>query len=244
MKKSELFLMYQPKYNIKTHDTVGLEALVRWQSEELGLVPPDKFISISEDTGDILDIGMFIFKKACEDFIVFKQINPYLKSISINISVIQLYQKNFISNIKEVVKFYDLKPQDIILEITESHVMKNIDSAMNILLILKVAGFSISIDDFGTGYSSLSYLKQFPIDELKIDKTFVDNLPHDEDDVAIARAIIGLSQSMGYINVAEGIETKEQELFLAKDNCQFGQGYYFCRPQVKDTLIDFFKATI
>ena len=241
--KSELFLMYQPKYDLKTHNTVGLEALVRWQSPELGFVPPDKFIGIAEDTGDILEIGMFIFKKACENFIVFKQVNPYLKSISINISVIQLYQKNFISNIKEVVKFYDLKPQDIILEITESHVMKNVHAAMNILLTLKVAGFRISIDDFGTGYSSLSYLKQFPIDELKIDKSFVDDLPHNEDDIAIVRTIIGLSSSMGYTNTAEGIETKEQEMFLAKNKCQLGQGYYFCKPQKKDNLIEFFRAT-
>ena len=112
---------------------------------------------------------------------------------------------------------------------------------MQILKRLKEVGFEISIDDFGTGHSSLSYLKQFPISELKIDKSFVDDLPDDQDDVAIARAIIALSQNMGYVNVAEGIETKEQEQFLENNGCEIGQGYYFCKPQIKDDLIKFFK---
>ena len=132
-----------------------------------------------------------------------------------------------------------INPKSIILEITETHIMKNIKQSMTVLNALKDVGFKISIDDFGTGHSSLNYLKRFPIDELKIDKSFVDDLPDSKDDVAIARAIIALSKSMGYENVAEGIESKEQENFLRDNGCDLGQGYYFCKPQEKDNLINF-----
>ena len=134
-----------------------------------------------------------------------------------------------------------ISPNEIVLEITETHIMKNINQSKSLLNSLKDLGFSISIDDFGTGHSSLSYLKLFPIDEIKIDKSFVDDLPHDKNDVAISKAIITLSQSMGYINVAEGIENREQELFMRDNGCLLGQGYYFCKPKKKDDLIDFLK---
>jgi len=239
--KNELYMMYQPKYNIKNHNIIGLEALVRWDNDKLGLVPPDKFIPIAEDTGFIIDIGLFIFEQSCRDFLVFKESSKTLKSISINISAIQLYQDSFIDDIMKITKDVGIYPYEIVLEITETHIMKNINHSGVLLKNLKELGFIISIDDFGTGHSSLSYLKLFPIDELKIDKSFVDDLPHDKNDVAISKAIITLSQSMGYINVAEGIENIDQELFLRDNNCLLGQGYYFCKPKKRDDLIDFLK---
>ena len=236
---NELYLVYQPQYNIATKTVISLEALVRWESKALGFVTPDRFISIAEDTGDILDIGAFVIKKACEDFLIFKRDNPQLQKISINISVVQLYQETFLQELKSIVKEVEIAPESIMLEITESQFMRNTTYSLKVLNNLKELGFGISIDDFGTGHSSLSYLKQFPIDELKIDKSFIDDFSSSEDNMVISKAIIALSKSMDYRNVAEGIETKEQEKFLLEQGCEVGQGYLFCRPQRKGDLIEF-----
>ncbi len=237
----EFYVMYQPKYSLVDKTIVGLEALVRWNNDALGSISPLQFIPVAEDTGYILEIGRFVFQQACHDFLHFKQICPSLEVIAINISAIQLYQDNFVDDLATISKDIGVDTGAIVLEITESHIMKNTKYSMNVLSRLKELGFAISIDDFGTGHSSMSYLKQFPIDELKIDKSFVDELPHDTNDVAIAKAIIVLSQSLGYINVAEGIENSEQEQFLADNGCQIGQGYYFCIPLMKEKLVSFLQ---
>ena len=238
---SELNLVYQPKYNLKDKTIIGLEALVRWQNPILGKVAPDKFIPISEDTGFIIEIGLFIFEKACRDFLDFIKISKSLSTISINISAVQLYQDSFIEDILIITDKVGIPPNFIRLEITETHIMRNIKQSMEILTRLKSLGFSISIDDFGTGYSSLSYLKLFPIDELKIDKSFIDDLPNDKNDIAITKSIITLSSTMGYVNVAEGIENHNQEQFLLENNCLVGQGYHFCKPLTAKNLIQFLK---
>ncbi|MCD6173864.1 MAG: EAL domain-containing protein, partial [Sulfurimonas sp.] len=236
---SELYMVYQPKYDIANKTVIGLEALVRWENDKIGFISPDKFIPIAEDTGFIIDIGLFIFEQSCRDFLIFKQNSKTLETISINISTVQLYQETFVSEIMKIIENVGISINEIKLEITETHIMKNINYSIKLLKELKELGFSISVDDFGTGHSSLSYLKLFPIDELKIDKSFVDDLPHDKNDVAIAKAIITLSQTMGYVNVAEGIENEEQEKFLRENGCDIGQGYYFCKPKRKDDLISF-----
>jgi len=238
---NEIYTMYQPKYDLQTRNIVGFEALARWENEKLGFVPPDKFIPIAENTNDIISIGLHVFKKACEDFLEFRRVDDTIEYISINISTVQLYQDIFVDDIMKIVKNVGIATNLIMLEITETHIMKNISHSLVVLNKLKALGFSISIDDFGTGYSSLNYLKRFPINELKIDKSFVDELPHDLNDVAISKAIISMSQNMGYKNVAEGIETKEQEEFLSEIGCQIGQGYFFCKPKIKDELILFLK---
>ncbi|RUM64682.1 MAG: hypothetical protein DSZ03_03970, partial [Sulfurimonas sp.] len=178
----------------------------------------------------------------CRDFLHFKTFCSTLEVVAINISAVQIYQENFIDDIAAITRDIGIDTSDIVLEITESHIMKNTKYSMRILSRLKELGFAISIDDFGTGHSSMSYLKQFPIDELKIDKSFVDELPHDTNDVAIAKAIIVLSQSLGYVNVAEGIENAEQEQFLANNGCQIGQGYHFCVPLGKEKLEQFLRG--
>jgi len=239
MSHNEFYMIYQPQYNLKNKSVIGLEALVRWNSKKLGLMTPDKFIPVCENIGYILELGLFIFKQACIDFLIFKQKCKTLKTISINISSIQLYQDRFIEDVTNIVKEVNIQTKDIILEITETHIMKNIIHSMTILEKLKKLGFNISIDDFGTGYSSLSYLKRFPISELKIDKSFIENVPENKDDVSIIKAIMALSSSMEYINIAEGIENITQEQFLADNGCQVGQGYYFCKPKTKEDLIEF-----
>jgi len=236
---NEFYMMYQPQYRLIDKSIIGIEALVRWNSNSLGSINPDKFIPICEDIGYILKLGLFIFRQSCIDFLIFKRKCNTLKTISINISAIQLYQDRFIEDIIKIVNDVKIQTQDIVLEITETQIMKNIVHSMTVLEKLKRLGFNISIDDFGTGHSSLSYLKRFPINELKIDKSFVENLPDNKDDVSIIKAIMALSSSMEYTNVAEGIENITQEEFLVDNGCQVGQGYYFCKPKIKEDLIDF-----
>lgn len=238
---NELFMMYQPQYNLVNKTVTGIEALVRWDSNKLGKISPDIFIPIAEETGFIVDIGLYIFKQACKDFLEFQKYSNTLQDISINISAVQLYQDSFIKNIINITKNIGINPKYIKLEITETHIMKNIIQSKTLLKDLKILGFTISIDDFGTGHSSLKYLKEFPINELKIDKAFIDDLPFNKNNVAITKSIIALSQSMGYTNVAEGIENEEQEAFLKDNLCLTGQGYYFSKPQTKDNLIQFLQ---
>ena len=241
LKNHEIYMMYQPKYSIIDRKVVGFEALARWKSATLGNTSPEKFIPIAEDTGFIIEIGLFIFEQACRDFLEFSNYSQNLQTISINISAVQLYQDSFIDSIMKIIQDVGINARSIVLEITETHIMKNINQSTIILKELRELGFSISIDDFGTGHSSLSYLKLFPINELKIDKSFIDDLPYDRNDVAISKSIITLSKSMGYTNVAEGIENEGQEQFLKENNCSTGQGFYFCKPKIKKDLIDFLK---
>ncbi len=243
LNNSEIYMVYQAKYDLNNKQVVGVEALVRWNNPNLGLISPDKFIPIAEDTGMIIEIGFYIFKQSCIDFLAFKERYSHIKSVSINISTVQLYQKYFIEDILKITEQTGISPELITLEITETHIMKNVEQSTLLLEELKDSGFKISIDDFGTGYSSLSYLKLFPINELKIDKSFVDNLPQDKNDVAIVKSIIALSKAMGYVNVAEGIENEEQELFLQQSGCQLGQGYHFCKPIEKEKFISFLEKT-
>jgi diguanylate cyclase (GGDEF)-like protein/PAS domain S-box-containing protein len=237
----EIYVVYQPKYNLITREIIGFEALARWQSKKLGLVPPDFFIPVAEEMGFILDIGSYIFKKACQDFLLFHKEVPSCSMIAINVSPVQLYQEDIMERFTTIAHEVGVETKHIVLEITEGQVMKNVEQGIKILNRFKSAGFGISIDDFGTGHSSMSYLKRFPIDELKIDKSFVDDLPGSNSDSSIAKAIITLSKGIGCVTIAEGIENAEQEAFLAKNGCELGQGYYFCKPQTKETILKFLK---
>jgi len=235
---NEFYLNYQPQYNLETKKVTSFEALVRWQSKDLGYVRPDKFIPIAEDNGMIYDIGKFVFEQACEDFVEFKKVNKRLKYIAINISSVQFKDKNFVNDIFYIVCKYNLKPSEIELEVTERYVMEYSQSNLSTMDELRDLGFRFSIDDFGTGYSSMGYLTKFPIDIIKVDKSFVDGTPDDNNNVQIVKAIVVLSKSLGFSVVAEGIEYKEQENFLQSINCDFGQGYLFSKPlSFKDTLM-------
>jgi diguanylate cyclase (GGDEF)-like protein/PAS domain S-box-containing protein len=241
LRDDEIYVVYQPKYDLVTQKVVGLEALARWQSNKLGLVTPDLFIPVAEEMGFILEMGAYIFKNACQDFMEFKKVSSSCKIIAINVSPVQLYQEDIMERFTAIAHEVGIATKHIVLEITEGQVMKNVEQGIKILNRLKAAGFGISIDDFGTGHSSMSYLKRFPIDELKIDKSFVDDLPGSHSDASIAKAIITLSKGIGCVTIAEGIENAEQEAFLAKNGCELGQGYYFCKPQTKATILKFLK---
>ena len=242
IKNKELYLNYQPQYDLKTREIIGAEALVRWNSPELGFIGPDKFIPIAEETKMILELGELIFEEACKAFIIWKKNCINIHTIAINVSSIQLAEANIVKTFKEIIQRVGIDASNVEIELTERYLFKHKSSGETVLNELRNLGFKISIDDFGTGYSSMSYLKQLPLDTIKIDKSFIDDIPHDSNDIEITRAIMALSSSLGYINIAEGIETKEQEDFLRNEGCQIGQGYYFQRPISSEAFMEFCQS--
>ena len=237
--KNEFILLYQPKISIYSRKMVSIESLVRWNSKKLGYVYPSSFISIAEETNMIISLGEWILKKACSDFQKLIELGFELNHISINISLIQLQDENFFSILNNVIEETKIDPKKIELEITESFIATDSKKALEILSKIRKKGISLAIDDFGTGYSSLSYLKKLPITRLKIDKSFVDDIPNSQESIAIAKAIISLAKSFGIAITAEGVENKEQLDFLINENCDEIQGYYFSKPLNKEDFIDF-----
>ncbi|MGM0518895.1 MAG: EAL domain-containing protein [Campylobacterota bacterium] len=243
LSNKEFHLNYQAQYNLEDRKTYSYEALVRWNSKKLGFVSPGVFIPIAEDTGYIVKLGKFIFKKACEDFIKLKKLNTDLKYIAINISSIQFKDENFVNDIKNIIKEVGIEAKNIEIEITERYIMEFSDSNMNTLYELRKLGFRMSIDDFGTGYSSMSYLTKLPVDVIKVDKAFVDYLPDDNNNLQITKAIIVLAKSLGYYTVAEGIEHEKQEKCLKELGCDIGQGYFYAKPQSYEKIVEDYKKS-
>ncbi len=233
---SEFALVYQPKFCTKTNKIVSMESLIRWNSKSLGYVYPSKFISIAEETNMIVPIGEWILKQACEDFQKLLKEGYELEHVSINVSPIQLHDKKFFTVLNRVITQTKIDTRNIELEITEGFIATDTKLALEILNKIKDMGISLAIDDFGTGYSSLSYLKKLPINRLKIDKSFVDDLPNSQESVAIAKAIISLAKTFDLAITAEGVENKEQLDFLKQEGCDEIQGYYFSKPISFDEL--------
>lgn len=227
--RNELQLLYQPKISLGQGSIMGFEALVRWHHPTLGLIPPARFIPIAEETGLIVQIGEWVLRTACEQVRAWRDEGLHLR-VSVNLSARQFRQENLAQTIYRILSETKVPPRYLELEITESDVMENAESAIATLDELKSKGVDISIDDFGTGYSSLSYLKRFPLDVLKIDRSFVRDVPTNGDDAAIVVAIIALARSMDIRVVAEGVETQSQAEFLNRSGCDFAQGYYFSPP--------------
>jgi diguanylate cyclase (GGDEF)-like protein/PAS domain S-box-containing protein len=225
----EFFIHYQPKINLHTGEMMGLEALIRWQHPDWGLVSPLQFISIAEETGLIIPIGKWILHEASLQMKKWHNEGNSTLCIAVNISPRQFQDKGFIKMVRDVLKDSQLDPQCLKLEITES-IMNNIQESISILSELKQIGVKISIDDFGTGYSSLSYLKYLPIDEIKIDKSFIEDIPTSQKDVAIVKTIIDMGHHLQVSVTAEGIETEQQYLTLREHHCHIGQGYFFSKP--------------
>jgi diguanylate cyclase (GGDEF)-like protein/PAS domain S-box-containing protein len=240
--KNELYLNFQPQYNLKTKKIVSVEALLRWNSASLGMIPPDKFIPIAEDSGLIVEIGYFVFRESCAFLQASNRAGHGLQRVAINVSTQQFQESNLVENFLQIVDEFGLSTESIEIEITERYIMESSTDNLHILETLRSNGFKISIDDFGTGYSSMSYLKKLPVDTIKIDKSFVDDLPKDFHNVAITNAIIVLSNSLGYHTIAEGIETQEQEDFLCENSCEIGQGYLFSRPLGIEQFFEFMKS--
>ena len=242
VKNNELWMVYQPQITSdgKIH---GVEALVRWKNEKLGFVPPDQFISVAEDTGLMPEIGAFIIQTALNEIqSLQEQLNSSFQ-LSINISVRQLIEVNFLHKLIEWIEESTLEKTCVTLEVTESLFIEDIDFILDLLQEVKAHGIGLSLDDFGTGYSSLSMLRKLPINELKIDKSFVDEILNIDEDRAMVESIITMGKNLSMQTLAEGVETKEQADMLRDFGCDIFQGYYFAKPLTKDDLVEFVLAS-
>ncbi|MBD2354449.1 EAL domain-containing protein [Tolypothrix sp. FACHB-123] len=242
--RQEFEIYYQPQVNISTGKIIKVEALLRWHHLELGIISPEKFIPIAEETGLILPIGEWVLKTACAQTKLWQeQLNLPSLSVAVNLSARQFQQHNLVNIVSQILAETKLKHQCLELEITESVAMQNMEFTRKILSELYNLGVSISIDDFGTGYCSLSYLKNFPIHCLKIDKSFVRDLSHDNHDAAITTAIIRLAHGLKLAVVAEGVETEAQRNLLQLLDCQLMQGYLFSRPLSAEDTTKFLRKS-
>jgi len=230
--RDELFVDYQPIVSLGSRTLIGFEALARWHHPEFGLVPPKDFIPVAEETGQILTIGQTVLESACRQAREWQQTYPAAPPlfVSVNLSVKQFNQPDLVENIASLLERFQLPPRCLKLEITESVFSDNIEAAVGLLTQLRQLGVQLSIDDFGTGYSSLSYLQRFPIDTLKIDRSFVTQMMENEENLAIVRTIVALARNLGMDVVAEGVETEDQLKLLRKLECENGQGYLFSTP--------------
>ncbi len=227
----EFEVWYQPRFDVNSKCIVGAEALIRWQSPEFSLVSPGQFIPVAEDTGLIIPIGEWVLRTACQESLSWQQNGHPAVEVSVNLSARQFVQEDLLSNIESIMGEIGIDPHHLELELTESLIMPNAEETIETLCALKTLGIQLSVDDFGTGYSSLSYLKRFPIDILKIDQSFVQDI-HEEDteDHALVTAIIAMAHNLKLTVVAEGVETEYQWEFLKRHHCDYAQGFLFGRP--------------
>ena len=236
IKEQQFVPFFQPQVCAKSGKIVGMEALVRWKHPHLGLVSPAKFIPLAEDNGLIIDIDRIMMEKAMQQFVQWKEKGMIDGRLALNLSMKQLAEKDFIAHLLQTMKELQFDPLWLELEVTESQVMHNPERAIEKLHTISDAGIEVAVDDFGTGYSSLSYLKKLPLDKLKIDQSFVRDLPEDEEDASIAQAIIALGKSLHLTIIAEGVETTAQEDFLREHGCDQIQGYLHSRPISADEM--------
>jgi EAL domain-containing protein (putative c-di-GMP-specific phosphodiesterase class I) len=230
VERGELCLQYQPMVDLASRSVTGAEALVRWNHPEFGMLGPDKFIPLADETGLIIEIGEWVLYQACKQAKAWHDLGLKDLTISVNVSAVQLGQPQLLNHVAGVLNRTGLNPACLELEITESVLMQDAESSINMLRALKDMGIKISVDDFGTGYSSLSYLKRFPIDVLKIDRSFTRDIVMDPDNSAIVSAITALARSLNLSVLAEGVESADQLDVLRREKCDRVQGYYFGRP--------------
>ena len=230
--RGEIEVFYQPKIAFGHGRVTVVEALIRWRHPKLGLLLPDRFIGIAEETGAIVPIGYWTLRRVCERVKRWGEQGMTL-SAAVNLSAVQFHQPELASELASILRATGCPPHMLELEITESMVMKDPEAAVAVMESLRRMGVRLSIDDFGTGHSSLGYLKKFPVNQLKVDRTFVRDLPHNGDDVAITRAVIAMAHSLRMSVVAEGVEHQEQFELLRSEGCDEFQGYY-CRPPLEE----------
>jgi diguanylate cyclase (GGDEF)-like protein/PAS domain S-box-containing protein len=232
IERQELLLHYQPKVNLKSGAITGVEALIRWQHPERGLLLPGQFLTIAEDTGMILAIGQWVLRGACRQTREWLDLGLQAVPVAVNISSLEFRNRQFLEHVQIALKDTCLDPGFLELELTETVLMQHAESTTYVLAQLKAIGVRLAVDDFGTGYSSLSYLTRFPIDSLKLDQSFVRNIIANSNDAIIISSIISMAKSLKQSVIAEGVETVEQLAFLQAHDCEEGQGYYFSRPVV------------
>ncbi len=236
LSQGDFEVYYQPQIDLKTNMIISVEALLRWRHSTKGLVLPTKFIGLAEDVGLIIPIGAWLVESVCQQIQVWRGLGISKIQVAVNLSPRQFLQKDLVAMFTECINKYSIEPGDLLVEVTESLMMKDVDQAAKILEELKAVGISVALDDFGMGYSSLNYLKRFPIDKLKIDKSFIDNLFSNPDDASIVEAIIVMAHKMKMQVVAEGVETQDQLTYLIKHDADIGQGFYFDRPLKAEKL--------
>jgi diguanylate cyclase (GGDEF)-like protein len=239
--REQFHLVYQPQISYRDHRVVGVEALIRWTHPEHGFVPPDQFIPLAEQNGTIIAIGEWVLDQACRQLREWHDQGFMDLRMAVNLSTVQLHHAELPRVVNNLLQIYRLPPRSLELEVTETGLMEDISTAAQHLLSLRRSGALIAIDDFGTGYSSLSYLKSLPLDKIKIDKSFVQDLIDDDDDATIVRAIIQLGKSLGMQVIAEGVETAEQEAYIIAEGCHEGQGYFYSKPLPARELLAYLK---
>jgi len=239
VEQNEFCVHYQPIVALDSERLAGFEALVRWNHPERGLVHPAEFVPAAEETGLIVPIGLWVLEEACATLHKWQQQSPCHRSLtlSVNLSARQLSQLDLVDQVKQTLERTKLDPRCLKLEITESVVMENAEAATNMFKQLRTLGVQLSIDDFGTGYSSLSYLHRFPVNYLKIDRSFVSRMTETNDNAEIVRTIVTLARNLGLEVIAEGVETLEQKEQLRALGCEYGQGYFFARPVAADKVL-------
>lgn len=242
--KNEFVLHYQPKMEIATRRITGVEALLRWKNKDYGMISPNEIISLAEETGLIIPVSEWVLKTACTQLKRWHDMGMTSLTVSVNCSARQFKQSTFVDDIISALKQAGLPPQALEIEITEGTIMQDPENNLRVLYALKEVGVKIAIDDFGTGYWSLSNLRQLSVDKIKIDKTFIKQIPNDETSEAIASAIITMVKKIGIQSIAEGVETREQFDFLAREGCTEIQGYYLTQPLAEEVMTKFLKHPI
>lgn len=240
----ELEVWFQPQFDLLSGNLVGAEALVRWRSPERGLVPPNDFIPIAEETGLILPLGEWVLRQSCRHAVEWEARGLGAGSVSVNVAGPQIERGDFFAIVQTVLEETGWPAERLELEITESFLLRNAEQAMAVVEKLSELGVKVAIDDFGTGYSSLSYLKYLRVNKLKIDQSFVRDLPDDRDDAAITRAVISLGHNLGFSVIAEGVESDAQREFLKREGCDQAQGYFYSRPLPATEYENFLRARI
>jgi diguanylate cyclase (GGDEF)-like protein len=230
LKREEFFLLYQPQVSVKDKKIIGVEALLRWQHPDLGVVSPTEFVPLLEETGLIVDVGDWVLRTACEQARQWHNAGFDFLKVSVNLSVRQFNNPDFNKSFHEILEQYQISPETLELELTESMLMRNASRTISTLNSLNQLGVRFAVDDFGTGYSSLNYLRRFPISTLKIDRSFIRDVVSDQDDAAITSAIIVMAQRLNLNVIAEGVETEAQLELLRTLNCDQVQGYLFSTP--------------
>jgi diguanylate cyclase (GGDEF)-like protein len=244
LEQGEFELYYQPRINLARNSWASAEVLIRWNHPVLGIVSPDKFIPLAEQTGLILPIGEWVLREACRQLHEWHCQGFYLPKLSVNVAPLQLQRQDLLGIVKDALKLNHLCTQSLELEIVEGALMDDLDKSIVIMKELRKIGIKISIDDFGTGYSSLSYLHSLPVDILKVDRSFLWQVHKSKEDEQIYAAIMAISLSLGLEVVTEGVENAEHERILKKYNCHEAQGYYYARPMSAAKLLQHFKETV
>ena len=244
LERQEFVLHYQPKINLHSGTIVGVEALIRWQHPQRGLLPPAQFVPIAEDSGLILPIGRWVLREACRQARAWQDAGLPPTAVAINSSVPEFQAKDFLENIRATLEATRLEPRYLEIELTESILMHDAEATESVLHALADLGIKLAVDDFGTGYSSLSYLRRFPLDTLKIDQSFVSRMTDNPDDAAIVSAVISMAKALRLNVIAEGVETPEQLAFLLAQHCDEGQGYYFGRPVAAEALVHLLQSGV